>query len=170
MILIGDIEANGLLDEWEDQVADRIHVISFKSVGDITIHGSITGSQDEIKQHWIDLLNAWDDLTVVFHNGIAYDLPLIEKLFGIPFTVEPDTINGKKIQIIDTLVWSRNFYPDLPGGHGLLEWSKRVGTHKPFIEQWDGLPIEDYVERCVADVETTEKVFLKLAEKMGVEI
>ena len=170
MILIGDIEANGLLDEWEDQVADRIHVISFKSVGDITIHGSITGSQDEIKQHWIDLLNAWDDLTVVFHNGIAYDLPLIEKLFGIPFTVEPDTINGKKVQIIDTLVLSRNWFPDINGGHSLESWAKRLGTFKPEIDDWENLPLEVYVDRCENDVITTEKVFLKLAEKLGVEI
>lgn len=165
MIVFFDIEANGLLNEWE-QPADKIHVISYKPLHQPV--QSITGTQEEIKQQWLEVLEQ-EDLTVVFHNGISYDLPLLEKLYNIPYTVQPDTINGNKVQIIDTLVWSRSWFPDLPG-HGLADWAKRLGTFKPEIEQWEDLPIEVYIERCEEDVKTTEAVFKYLANKLGVEV
>jgi DNA polymerase III alpha subunit (gram-positive type) len=161
MIMFCDLEANGLLEE-----ADKIHVISVKELGADSCY-SMTGTQQEIKDKWLEVLEI-KDLTVVFHNGLGYDLPLLEKLFGIPFSVEPDAINGNKVQIIDTLVWSRNWYPDLDG-HGLEDWAKRVGTYKPEVQDWENLPLEVYVDRCENDVLTTEKVFVTLAEKLGVE-
>ena len=69
---------------------------------------------------------------VVGHNIVKYDLPVL-KLFGIldyeigyPYYEEIDnkfknesTINGKPVEICDTLVWSKILNPDRFGGHGL---------------------------------------------------
>lgn len=165
MIISCDLEANGLLNEWE-QPADKIHVISYKPLHEGVV--SITGTQEEIKEQWLEVLEV-PDLCMIWHNGLGYDLPLLDKLFGIPYTIQPDSCNGRNIQIIDTLVWSRNWYPDL-NGHGLLDWAKRLGTFKPEIEDWHNLPLEVYVDRCTNDAITTEKVFLNLCDKLGVEI
>ena len=50
---------------------------------------------------------------VVGHNGIAFDIPVLERLWGSTFS---------NCTIIDTLVLSRLANPSRDGGHSLRSW------------------------------------------------
>ena len=54
------------------------------------------------------------------HNGIAFDLPVLKRLHG----VEPSGL------VRDTLVLARLHRPDMPGGHSLRAWGKRISVEK----------------------------------------
>ena len=157
MIYSWDTEANGSLQD-----ATKLHVLSYKMLG----HDVISETRN------FDNLFADGD-TWICHNQFGYDLPLLQK-FGVinDFTTETVTLpygEVRNVQFIDTLALSREWYPDLERGHGLKPWSIELGTYKPEIDDWENLPIEEYVRRCEEDVITTEKLFLHLAEKLGVE-
>jgi hypothetical protein len=154
-----DTEANELLD-----TVDKIHCLSYKELG-----------CDEVKtvtSDYADVFNIGG--TWIAHNQFGYDLPLLVKLGIIKdftcnsVTTMDDTVIN--VQFIDTLALSREWYPDLPRGHGLLPWSKELGTYKPQIDDWENLELKDYIERCEEDVLSTEAVFLFLADKLGVEL
>ena len=115
-ILIYDCEATGLLDEQDL----RIHCICDQS-------GEISYEQ------WLGKLRSVDVL--IGHNILGYDLPLLSKLHGFTYSVDTFmlTTGDIHIRVLDTLVLSRLIWPDRPGGHGLLNWSKTVGTFKPEI-------------------------------------
>ena len=86
MIKVFDVESTGLLEPWQDSVADRIHCAVF---GDLT--GTYTVATT--KEKFLEELKGVT--TLVCHNLITYDLPLLKKLGWIDsYTVEPDTING----------------------------------------------------------------------------
>ena len=155
-----DIEANGLLED-----ATKIHCLSVKP-----LHGKVSTHIGDYSTH-IGAFN--NDDTLVWHNGFGYDLPLLEKLLitracNINSITLPNGI-VRRVQLIDSLALSREYWPDNPRGHNLEAWAKFLGTHKPFIEDWENLPVEEYIERCENDVITTEKVFLYLADKLGIE-
>jgi hypothetical protein len=158
MIHFWDTEANGLLD-----TVDKIHCLSFKRLNEDmmnTVHNDFNGLFREG--------DVW-----VAHNQFGYDLPLLVKLGIIKdFTVDSVTLNDGgvvNVQFIDTLALSREWYADLPRGHGLEAWAKFLGTHKPSIDDWENLTLGEYVNRCEEDVLTTEQVFLFLADKLGIE-
>lgn len=154
-----DIEANGLLDE-----ATKLHCLSVRTDDEnYTYCGGLV-------RRFFDMLE--DSDTLVWHNGFGYDLPLLVKL-GVIKDFTPTTVTlldgtVKNVQLIDSLALSREFHPDKLTGHGLEAWSKQLGTHKPEINDWHNLPIEEYISRCENDVITTEKVFLYLCEKLGI--
>ena len=50
---------------------------------------------------------------VVMHNGIGFDAPVLRDVWGV--TLYPS-------QVIDTLVMSRLYKPDIEGGHSLKAW------------------------------------------------
>jgi hypothetical protein len=66
----------------------------------------------------------------VTHNGLGYDLWVLMLLWGCPFTVGPDTFNGKPVKFVDTLTLSRYLWPDRPWGHGLEAWGEKLGIPK----------------------------------------
>lgn len=105
--------------------------------------------------------------TFVCHNQLGHDLKLIRKLYGVDYYIGPDTWGSTPCQFIDTLVMSRELWPDRPGGHGLEAWAKRVQTFKPEIQNWDDLPVEVYVDRCENDVKTNIRVFEELMKEAG---
>ena len=73
---------------------------------------------------------------IVCHNIVGYDLVLWLKCGLIDsFTVGPDSINGRKVKITDSLVLSRYINPDRIGGHGLEAWGERIGVAKPKQER-----------------------------------
>lgn len=136
LTLVVDIEADGLLD-----TATKIHCIVAMELETGKLYAD--GLYD-----MLSLLETAD--TIIGHYIFGYDLPLIEKL-------HPDTIIDA--QIIDTLVMSREFWPDRPQGHSLNSWCKELGTIKPKIDDWSDQPLEVYVERCREDVYTTAKLY-----------
>lgn len=73
-----------------------------------------------------DFMNNCD--TIVTHNGIFFDFPVLKKVWGI--TV-------KKSQVVDTLVLARLCDPSIEGGHSLEAWGERLGHYKaPYKKIW----------------------------------
>ena len=146
-----DVEANGLLGEWEDGVADRIHCVVFANMSDNSMTTCVTKEQ---------FTAAVEDTSVlVCHNMLDYDLPLLLKLGYIDsYTVEPDTLNGRSIKFVDTLILSRLFDPDR-NRHGLADWGEQFGIPKPKIDDWDSQTLEEYIHRCTEDVKINVKLF-----------
>lgn len=77
----------------------------------------------------------------VGHNILDYDDPTMEKLHGLKLA--PETA-------VDTLVMSRLFYPDRPGGHSLGSWGIRLKCHKGDYTDFSKYTEEMY-EYCLQD-------------------
>ena len=58
-------------------------------------------------------------VSVVGHNLIGYDLPVLKRLWGV--SVAPE-------RIVDTLVLSRLYDPSRAGGHSLKVWGELRGS------------------------------------------
>ena len=94
--------------------------------------------------------------SVVGHNLIGYDVPVLERLWRL--SVEPE-------RIVDTLVLSRLVEPNREGGHSLRNWGKDLGFPKGDHSDWSTLSTE-MVEYCERDVEVTEAVHRKLTSEL----
>ena len=112
-----DIEANGL-DPTE-------------------IHCAVTKRPNEVALTHLSSRSLAHELQkggqVCGHNLIGYDLPVMLKLWGI---------HVHRDRVIDTLVMSRLFRPDLDGGHSLAAWGQRLGFAKGDHDEWDVLSDE----------------------------
>lgn len=145
-----------------------------------TIHCLAALNADDTSQRWvfnpdnisdgIELLQSASEL--IFQNGIAFDIPAIQKLYP--------TFSTDGITVTDTLVLSRliradlkndDFIsaPNLPkrlyGSHSLKAWGIRLGVHKgDFGETTDwstwSQEMSDY---CELDVSVTHKLWEALA-------
>lgn len=146
MRVVLDIESNGLLNEAdESQNATKLHCLCW--------HDIDTGESQSLTT-WLEMVeffhlhNMLKDLTIIGHKIITYDIPLLEKLLGIKI----------EARLIDTLGLSWYLYPERIK-HGLDEWGQDLGIEKPPIDDWDNLPIEEYVHRCSEDVKINTKLF-----------
>jgi DNA polymerase I len=149
-----DLEANGLLP-----TVNRMHcaVVKTKGTGEVRKFWPRPGN-DYVKQ-LLEYLDSFDVL--VAHNGIGYDFPLLQKLYGWKF----------KGKIVDTLIMSRLLNPKrmVPfhcpdkklGPHSLGAWGYRVGRGKPEHDDWENYSPE-MLHRCTEDVEILELVFNEL--------
>jgi DNA polymerase I-like protein with 3'-5' exonuclease and polymerase domains len=90
------------------------------------------------------------------HNLIGYDLPVMRKLWGIRIPSH---------RVVDTLVLSRLFHPDLDGGHSLAAWGDRLGFAKGDHDEWDVLSPE-MIEYCKRDVDVTQRLHDALMGQM----
>ena len=91
------------------------------------------------------------------HNLIGYDLPVLERLWGV--SVAPE-------RIVDTLVLSRLFDPSRQGGHSLRAWGETLGFPKGDHDDWSMLS-DAMIEYCKRDVEVTEAVHKSLTRDMS---
>ena len=84
--------------------------------------------------------------TLVGHNILDYDLPVLNRLYGFEYD---------KHNVIDTIVLSRLYKSDRHGGHGLEAWGHRVGVEK--LPDLDWLVYDPaMLERCEVDVHITK--------------
>lgn len=141
-----DIESSGLLADMLDfssfpyklREDAKIWVISFTDISTMEVKSLELG---EITKENID--NILKPYTyIVQHNGLKFDL-LVLKLFGfidykIGWLTEEDTLNGRKVRFIDTLLLSRLLHPDKQGGHSLKALGSKIGEYK-----------DDYRAKCV---------------------
>lgn len=134
-----DLEANGLLDDITiDYTASPYKLKdSFKlhcaAIVDIN-NGNVVEAAGR-EQLWDIFLPEFLKLDkVVGHNILDYDLLVLKLFFGINYKIYPDnkvcTINGREVEIVDTLVVSKTLNPDRYGGHSLDAWGERVGCAK----------------------------------------
>lgn len=134
--------------------------------------------------------NTWitkEPRAIACHNIFGFDMPAFKKLLGTSYDMFKDpgcrgTINGTQVDMYDTLSMSRTLSPDrqLPfgcpqsiknpvtgkskkvGPHGLEAWGYRVANMKPAIEDWRGLPLWKYIDRCYEDVIINELTWTAL--------
>lgn len=144
-VYIADLEANGLIEEENGKsVADRIWCLSFCNVKDRVVK-SITDSR--IIQKFFE-----QDAYIVMHNGLNYDIRLVEKL--LKFKI--------KATIIDSLGLSWTLFPER-NSHGLEVWGESLGVFKPPIIDWNNEKLlPEYINRCNEDV----KINLALWDKI----
>ena len=103
-------------------------------------------------QEWLD---SEDVYTLVFHNGIAFDVPVLEKLHNINFS---------NVEIEDTMLLSQLDNPRREGGHSLAKWGEYLGYPKGEHEDWSKLSTE-MINYCLKDVEITSKVYRLMMQK-----
>ena len=117
--------------------------------------------------------------TLIAHNGVKYDLPAL-KLFnlldyevGYPFFEEinndfknESTINGKPIEIIDTLVLSKLLNADRLGGHSLKNFGKQGNNEKLDFEDFSQFS-KSMVIYCDRDTLVNKEAYESLLEEKG---
>lgn len=140
-VFVFDIETDGLYDE-----VTKIHCLSYVRVGTSEVK-SIT-DYNRITQFFQQ-----EELTLIGHNIIMYDLPVVKKILNI--NVEPK-------RVVDTLglSWYLNSSKDSSYKHGLEYYGERYGIPKPKIDDWESLTIEEYCHRCEEDVKINYKLWL----------
>ena len=165
-----DLESNGLLNN-----ASRIHCIALQfcenNTTEVYNDEKYSVQAKELPMGNRAITTAISHLevadTVVGHNIIGYDLPLIKKLY--PYFTYPPVI-------VDTLLLSRLYHPnlydidkkqewkDMPtklyGSHSLEAYGYRLGLYKGDFgkdtdwKEWSQ-EMQDY---CIQDVKVTEKL------------
>ena len=90
--------------------------------------------------------------TFVFHNGIGFDVPVVERLWDFTF---------HRALVTDTLILSRLADPSRSGGHSLRNWGNILGFAKGDHDDWSRLTTE-MIDYCIRDVELTEAVYKRL--------
>jgi DNA polymerase I-like protein with 3'-5' exonuclease and polymerase domains len=112
---------------------------------------------DFLRDHFQEYLNA--NAPVIMHNGIGFDAPVLRDLWDI--TLYPS-------QVIDTLVLSRLYRPDIEGGHSLKAWGQRLRGDDGKIDftDFDGGLTDEMVEYCKRDVDLTWDLYHHLSREM----
>ena len=161
MSLIFDIETNGLLHD-----VSTIHCLAIHDLStDQTIAYNDTGSSEPVSR---GLQRLQDADRIIGHNIIGYDIPVIRKLY--PWF-------GKPAYMVDTLLLSRLYHPDminldkqrtwdgmplkLYGKHSLESYGYRLDERKGdygSTSNWTdwSQEMEDY---CIQDVHVTTKLW-----------
>lgn len=186
-----DIETNGLLDNMLDYSSFPYKLKSDAKLWCVVLNDIDTGkvtsaSNEQITKEW--LRDSLKDCTLLSgHNIIKFDL-LVLQLFGvldyyIGYLNQPDTLFGKKVKMVDTLIVSRLFNPDRFGGHSLESWGDRLGVEKINYRQVaiDKGYVDSHSERgaefsvysqemltyCIGDVTTNAELFKELVKEVG---
>lgn len=140
---VSDIEADNLLKD-----ATLIHVLSYQMEGKESVKSINKKDQYErirkFFQYHID-----NKIPLVMHNGISYDVPLVEKILEMDLS---------ELMLIDTLAlsWYLNFDRK---SHGLDTFHADYGIEKPKIDDWENLTFEDYLHRCQEDVKINKALW-----------
>ena len=134
-----DLEANGL-------TPDTIWCVVTMENGVPTVHTTPDTLSEALR----------GSVSVVGHNLIGYDMPVLERLWGVSVASE---------RIIDTLVLSRLYDPSKSGGHSLRNWGNELGFPKGDHDDWSQ-PSQELVNYCIQDVKVTEAVHRKLKQEM----
>lgn len=135
-----DLEANGLTPDTIWCVVTRENGVSQVHTNRSTLCDALAGS-----------------VSVCGHNLIGYDLPVLERLWGL--SVAPE-------RIVDTLVLSRLYDPSRQGGHSLRSWGESLGFPKGDHTDWSKLS-QEMIDYCIRDVEVTEAVHKSLTRDMS---
>lgn len=145
---VADLESDGLLRE-----ATKIHVLCCEMANGkaVRIKGSDIERIKNFFQYHID-----NEIPVVIHNGITFDVVLVEKLLGIDLS---------KLMLIDTLPlsWYLNFSRQR---HGLGTFHEDYGIEKPPVDDWSEQPYEVYEHRCAEDVKINVALWKDLKSRL----
>ena len=92
----------------------------------------------------------------VLHNGIGFDVPVVERLWNFTFD---------RGMVTDTLVLSRLADPSRSGGHSLRNWGNILGFPKGDHDDWSQLTPE-MIDYCIRDTEVTEVLYKRLQTEL----
>jgi len=119
----------------------------------------IDTNQVHIWQNFVGLQKFLDRAEqIIAHNGIFFDVPVLKNLWKITIAEE---------KIVDTLVMSRLYNPQLDGGHSLSEWGKRIGFFKSSFESFNGGLTQEMLDYCIQDTLVTQKLYEHLTKEMS---
>ena len=162
MKYILDIETDNLLDD-----VTTIHCVVLRDVDSfdtLSFHG------EEIKE-CVHIMENADQL--IGHNLIAYDLPVLKKLWDWEY----------KGDVLDTLVCSRTIWPNMMeldakmkripqklwGSHSLKAWGYRLGELKgEYSEANDGaweVFSQEMLDYCIQDTNVTKVLYSRIMSK-----
>jgi DNA polymerase I-like protein with 3'-5' exonuclease and polymerase domains len=134
-----DLEANGLTPDTVWCVVTRENGVNTVHTTPDTLCKALEGS-----------------VSVCGHNLIGYDIPVLERLWGLSVASE---------RVVDTLVLSRLYDPSRQGGHSLRSWGETLGFPKGDHDDWSRLS-QEMIDYCIRDVEVTEAVHKSLTRDM----
>lgn len=139
-----DIETDGL-------DASRIWVICSKDLdtGETMEFLNPSHIQEE-KERFLDYCGTVGKF--VFHNGIGFDVPVVNRLIR-DGCIAPS-------RVIDTLIVSRMIDYEIKDGHSLKAWGIRLGLHKGEHKDWSKLS-QEMIDYCHQDVLVTCALFDK---------
>ena len=124
------------------------------------IHCVVTKRSNEAHLIHLSRRSLMDELAkggpICGHNLIGYDIPVLNRLWGTRIP---------QYRVVDTLVRSRLFHPDLDGGHSLAAWGTRLGFPKGEHTDWEELS-DEMVDYCKRDVDVTERLHNALMQQM----
>lgn len=167
MFLIGDTESDGLLSSatniWCASFYDTEKDITFRFYP-LEDFGYLKGPAN-VRDFYIESVIEFlcnriiqNNFYLVGHNFITHDVPLFEKIYGLMLPKE---------KIIDTLILSKMFFPDIKGHkqpHSLEAWGERFGIEKPYHEDWTRFSPE-MLNRNTIDTEINVMLFKELQSK-----
>lgn len=112
----------------------------------------------EVVKFTPDNLNQFNDWvagvdTLVFHNGISFDVPVLKRLLNTDFS---------STKIEDTMIMSQLVSPRKEGGHSLKAWGERFNFPKGDHEDWSCFS-QEMLDYCVRDVEITTAIYNQLS-------
>jgi DNA polymerase I-like protein with 3'-5' exonuclease and polymerase domains len=106
-----------------------------------------------------------DNRKYITHNGISFDIPVINRLWGARIHLR---------NVIDTLVLSFLYNPRLPrphnypgrkGPHSLEVWGFRLGNNKIQFDDWSALTSQ-MITYCKQDAALTSDLYKALTARM----
>jgi DNA polymerase I-like protein with 3'-5' exonuclease and polymerase domains len=120
--------------------------------GESTVYNFIGGNTYGNFRDWL----ASEDVdTLIGHNIINFDVPILRRLSGFRWDFD----------LRDTLVLSRLSNPSLEGGHSLRSWGERLGNYKgDYQGGWEEYNHE-MLEYCKQDVRVTKALYKHLDEQ-----
>ena len=130
-----------------------------------TIWCVVTYSEDDGFKVWTEDNNAFfqeylnSNAPVVMHNGIGFDAPVLRDVWDI--TLYPS-------QVIDTLVMSRLYKPDIEGGHSLKAWGQRLrgDDGKIDFDDFEAGYSKEMADYCKRDVDLTHDLYRHLVGEL----
>ena len=131
-----------------------------------TIWCAVTYTEEDSFKVWTEDNNAFfqeylnDNAPIVMHNGIGFDAPVLRELWEI---------NIYPSQVIDTLVLSRLYKPDIEGGHSLKAWGQRLRGDDGKIDftDFESGYSKEMVKYCKRDVDLTHALYRHLTAELN---
>jgi len=162
MIAIVDIETSRIPESGLISDIEQIFCIGIKIDDNPTLcftSNSITGSAGTLQQG-INLINKCS--TMVFHNGIKFDIPVLTKYFSLTPAVV-DTLLDTKIMYSKDYLTSIDYTistlpKDLIASHSLKAFGYRLGLDKLDSPDFTELT-EEMLTYCIRDVDITYKLY-----------
>jgi len=141
--MIGQMKDLVFLDIETTMCHQKIHLVVTNANGVIKCHREPKSLKKEI----------WGKILVA-HNGIAFDFPVLNKVWGLKIKLH---------QVLDTLVLSRLLNPTRTK-HSLAAWGEDLGFPKTEFNQFDQYS-EEMREYCINDVKVLERVYNQLLKE-----